>query len=318
MTKINRFGNMMPSEEQKRRPYLLDRTPFQIAGNLYYVGNEWCSSHLIDTGSGLILLDVPCASGLPGLLYNIDYLGFHIRDIRYIIVSHAHTDHFGCVNALVHRTHAKTFLGAVDAQDMREHADRMEAMNQNLGVYNETFSPDVELQDGDIIELGNTRIRCVFTPGHTVGVMSHFWDMQYKGKTIHVGIYGGAGFGSLSRKALEKNGLPLSMQQTFLSSIDKVWNEPVDLMLGNHPFHNDVYQKYMRRCRGEEEPFIDPTEWHRYLQELRDCYSEFLKLSDEEIERMYASSQLQAYYDGCFESDGGEGEDTPGECDRVS
>lgn len=300
MKTINRFGNMMPSEEEKRHPYLLDRTPFRIDGNLYYVGNQWCSSHLIDTGDGLILLDVPCASGLPGLLYNIDYLGFHIRDIRFIVISHAHTDHFGSVNAIVHRTHAKTFLGAVDAEDMRQHPDRVKRMNEDLGYYNESFDPDVEVQDGDVIELGNTKIRCVLTPGHTIGVMSHFWDMEVDGKIVHVGIYGGAGFGSVSKSALIRSGLPLSMQQTFLDSIDKVWDEPVDLMLGNHPFHNDVYQKYLRRCRGESDPFIDPSEWHRFLQELRDCYGAFLKLTDDEIQKMYAKSQLEEYYRGCF------------------
>ncbi|WP_352397427.1 MBL fold metallo-hydrolase [[Clostridium] aminophilum] len=302
MTTINRFGNMMPPPEAVAHPYLLDRTPFQIAGNLYFVGNEWCCSHLIDTGAGLILLDVPAASGLPGLLYNIDYLGFHIRDIKYIIVSHAHSDHFGCVNALVHRTHAKTFLSAADAMDMRQNPERVAAMNRDLGPYNESFVPDVELQDGDTIELGNTVIRCVLTPGHTVGVMSHFWDMDYRGRTVHIGIYGGAGFVSLSKESLRKNNLPLSLQDAFLDSIAKVWDEPVDIMLGNHPFHNDIYQKYMRRCRGEEDPFLDPTEWHRFLQELKDRFLDFLKMTPEEVREMYRDSQLTMYYQGCFEN----------------
>lgn len=87
-----------------RRPYLLNRPPFRIAGNLYFVGNEWCSSHLIDTGEGLILLDTPCASALPGLVNNIWSLGFSLEDLKYIIVSHAHTDHYGAVRALVHMT----------------------------------------------------------------------------------------------------------------------------------------------------------------------------------------------------------------------
>ena len=205
-------------------PYLLYREPFQIAGNLYFVGNEWCSSHLIDTGEGLILLDTPCASALPGLIHSIYRLGFRLEELKYILVSHAHADHFGAVNALVHLTGAKTFLGAVDAKDMRENAERMDAMNRNLDAYNENFVPDVELEDGDIVELGNTKIRCVWTPGHTIGVMSHVWELEYEGKSYHVGIYGGAGFISLSKEALEKNGLPLSLREDFAASIDKVWD----------------------------------------------------------------------------------------------
>lgn len=296
MKDFNRFGNMFPPGEDMKRPYLLNRPPFRIAGNLYFVGNEWCSSHLIDTGEGLILLDTPCASALPGLIDNIWRLGFHLEDLKYILVSHAHTDHFGAVGALVHMTGAKTFLGVVDAEDMREHPERIEKLNQSLGPYEESFKPDVELQDGDIVELGNTKIRCVLTPGHTVGVMSHFWTLEEEGKTLRVGIYGGAGFISLSKASLQENGLPLRMREIFLESIDKVWEEPVDIMLGNHPFHNDTFQKYERMRKGEKNPFIDPSEWHRFLQELKERYQEFLLKSDEEIRADNQCSQWDTYY----------------------
>lgn len=297
MEGYNRFGNMMPPEEYSRRPYLMYQPPFRIAGNLYFVGNEWCCSHLIDTGEGLILLDTPAASGLPGLIQNITELGFRLSELKYIIVSHAHADHYGPVRALSHMTGAKTFMSRVDSEDMKAHWDRMEDMGNRLGPYNECFTPDVELEDGDIIELGNTRIRCVLTPGHTVGVMSHFWELNdEEGRTLKVGIYGGAGFVTLSKEALERDGLPLSMQKVFAESIEKVWDEKVDIMLGNHPFHNDTYQKYERMRAGEKDAFIDPTEWKRYLQELKDRYAEFLKKTPEEVKEAYRKSQWEDYY----------------------
>lgn len=298
MEAFNRFGNMSPTEEYTKRPYLMDREPFKIRGNLYFVGNQWCSSHLIDTGAGLILLDTPIAGNLPGLINNIWKLGFRPDDIKYIIVSHAHADHYGAVGALVHMTGAKTFLSAVDAKDMREDPERIEAMNRDIGPYNESFVPDVELEDGDVVELGNTRIRCVLTPGHTVGVMSHFWTLEDGDQTYHVGIYGGAGFVSVSKEALERDGHPLSLQQDFWDSIEKVWDEPVDIMLGNHPFHNDTYQKRARVCRGELDAFVDPEEWHRFLTELKTKYGAFLKMSPAEIKAMYAETQLVRYYVG--------------------
>ena len=42
------------------------------------------------------------------------------------------------------------------------------------------------------------------------------------------------------------------MRDTFSRSIDKVWDEKVDVMLGNHPFHNDTYEKHERVLRGEK------------------------------------------------------------------
>ena len=298
--KFIRFGNMFPPEEAKLHPYLIDKDPFKIAGNLYYVGNMWCASHLIDTGEGLVLLDVPCASGYPGLLYNIQKLGFKVDDVKYIVISHAHTDHYGCVNALVHRTHAKTFMGRVDTEDMLNNPERTKRLDDGLGPYNESFIPDVKLEDGDVIELGNLKMRCVLTPGHTIGVMSHFWDIDVDGKKIHVGIYGGSGYGSLSTEGLKKFGLPLTMQEVFLQSIEKVRNEPVDLMLGNHPFHSDEYQKHKRSLTEKENPFIDPSEWQRFLDELGTGFKEFLNYSPEQMKELFAESHLMEYYGDTF------------------
>lgn len=296
MNRFNRFGNMSPTEAYTMRPYLMDQPPFRICQGLYFVGNRWCSSHLIDTGAGLILLDTPIAGSLPGLIHNIWTLGFRPQDIKYIIVSHAHADHYGAVRALVHMTGAKTFLSAADAKDMREHPQRFQDMNREIGPYNESFLPDVELEDGAIIQLGDTRIRCVSTPGHTVGVMSHFWTIQEGPDLRHIGIYGGAGFVTVSTEALTRNGQPLSLQQDFLDSIEKVWNEPVDIMLGNHPFHNDTYQKFHRMCRGELDAFVDPGEWHRFLSELKAAYHSFLTMDPEQVRTMYAQTQIQDYY----------------------
>lgn len=297
MSNFNRFGNMMPPEEMMRRSYLMAENPFPIVGNVYFVGNTWCSSHLIDTGDGLILLDTPCLPELAYLLDNIWRLGFDPRQIKYILVSHAHMDHYGAVRALVHLTGAKTLMGEVDAADMAAHPERFERMNREAGRYNESFLPDITLKDGDVVELGNTRIRCVLTPGHTVGVMSHFWETEENGTTYRVGIYGGAGFVTLSEDRLKECGLTKEMRKIFSESIDKVWEEKVDVMLGNHPFHNDTYEKRERVLHGEKGAFIDPGEWQRFLAELRDRYTEFLALSPEEVRDMYRKSDFFVYRD---------------------
>lgn len=297
MGNFNRFGNMSPPPEIMRRSYLMAEDPFHIVGNVYFVGNTWCSSHLIDTGDGLILLDTPCLPELAYLLDGIWRLGFDPRQIKYIIVSHAHVDHYGAVRALVHMTGAKTFMGELDVEDMARGGARFERMNREAGRFNESFQADVALKDGDVVELGNTKIRCVLTPGHTVGVMSHFWETEEDGKKYRVGIYGGAGFISLSEEKLKECGLTMEMRDIFSQSIDKVWDEKVDVMLGNHPFHNDTYEKHERVKNGETDAFIDPGEWRRYLQELRDRFADYRKLSPEEIQAMYQKSYFFVYRD---------------------
>lgn len=86
-------------------------------------------------------------------------------------------------------------------------------------------------------------------------------------------------------------------QEIFVESIDKVWDREVDIMLGNHPFHADLFEKHERVMAGEKDAFIDSTEWHRYLQELKDCYEVFLTLTPEEVDEMYSKSYLFVFRD---------------------
>lgn len=295
MSKFSRFGNTFPPESVGNHNYLLAVKPFKIMGNLYYVGNAHCSAHLIDTGEGLILLDTPFFCDFPYLIDSIWQLGFNPRDIKYIIVSHAHVDHYGCVKALVHMTGAKTFMGEIDVKEMNEHPENFAEMNRSRGYNDECFEADVALKDADVIELGNTKIRCALIPGHTIGTMAHFWEAEDEGKTYRVGIYGGAGFVTLTDEWIEKHGLPKSIKEDFAKSIDKVWDEPVDIMLGNHPFHSDTLAKRNRLLGGDKYAFVDPEEWQRFLTELKDSYTSFLKMTPVEVKEAYGTSAFMEF-----------------------
>ena len=77
--------------------------PFRIIGNVYFVGTYPASSHLIDTGEGLILIDTGYGPEGAFLMENIRTLGFRLEDIKIIIHSHGHYDHFTGVAALLRR-----------------------------------------------------------------------------------------------------------------------------------------------------------------------------------------------------------------------
>lgn len=115
-----------------------------------------------------------------------------------------------------------------------------------------------------------------------------------------IGIYGGAGFRPLGIDRMKSDGTPMVFRTIFEQSIDKVWNEEVDINLGNHPFHNDTFEKYERRKREGGNPFVDSTEWHRFLQELKDCYHTFIQLSEEEIHQMVSHSAFLTYRSVCL------------------
>ena len=252
--------------------------PFRIAGNLYYVGNASVSSHLIDTGDGLILIDTTFPHTYPLLVNSIWEAGFSIYDIKYILHSHGHFDHFGGTNELAALTKAKTFLGVPDARMFRERPELTLGMDCPF-CYMELFTPDVEMEDGQIIALGNTEIRAVLTPGHSAGVMSFFIKVT-DGNTIYTaGMQGGAGLNTLNMKFLQAFNLDISKtRNSFLEGLKKIENEKVDIPLGNHPSHNKTLEKYKKMLEdsGGQNPFIEPDEWQVFLSDTRNKFSRML------------------------------------------
>jgi len=248
-----------------KRPWESYMEPFKIKGNIYFVGCYAASAHLIDTGEGLILIDTGYPQSLYLVINSIYKLGFDIKDVRYIIHSHGHYDHLGGTKAIQALTGAKTFIGRGDETYANGTVDLTWA--KELGYeYYEAFEPDVIMEDGDVICLGNTRIEVVSTPGHTPGTVSFFFDVEEDGKVYHAAMHGGFGFNSMKDDFLKKYGLSTDCRQAYVDGIRRVKDRPVDIFLGNHTWNNDTYGKYERLAAGEADAFVDSTEWKRFLE----------------------------------------------------
>lgn len=237
--------------------------PFKIFGNLYFIGTEPASTHLIDTGDGLILIDTGYQHSLYLVLNNIWELGFSPYDIKYLVHTHGHIDHIGGTAALVKLTGAKTFLGEADKDYANGKLDLTYAKELNM-TFNETFETDVVLNDGDIIELGNTKITCVATPGHTPGAMSFFFDVTDGNETFRAGLHGGMGINTMAGWFLRKYGLSFDCRDKFLKAMDRLNEEKVDIFLGNHMQHNNTLEKREKVLSGDKYAFVNPDEWAEY------------------------------------------------------
>lgn len=249
--------------------------PFKIFGNLYFVGTTFVSSHVIDTGEGLILVDSQYPQSVYLLLENIRKVGLDPYDIKCIVHSHGHYDHLGGTRALVELIGCKTVIGRPDRDYANGTVDLTWA--KELGfTYYEMFEPDILVDDGDVLEVGNTKIRFVNTPGHTPGTMSLFFNVTDGESTYTAAMFGGAGMNSMRYKFLDAYGLPHSLRDDFLVSLEKVRGEHVDILIGNHPGDAQTAQKYARMLAGEENPFLDPTAWHRRLDYCRGQFDDMV------------------------------------------
>ena len=242
--------------------------PFRVWGNLYFVGTEPASTHIIDTGDGLIMLDSGYQHSLYLVLHNMYTLGLNPMDLKAIVHTHGHVDHCGATKALVEMTGAKTFLGAPDQDYVNGQLNLSWA--KELGVHMEPFEPDVLLYDGDCISLGDTFIEAVATPGHTPGAMSYLFDITDNDKTLTAGLHGGAGINSMTKEFLDRYNLSYDCRTDFIASMDRLKKLKVDIFLGNHAYQNQTVQKSQALQAGNTDAFIDPNEWALFAKKCRD------------------------------------------------
>jgi metallo-beta-lactamase class B len=237
-------------------------------------------AHLIDSGDGLILLDTTFPQTYSLLVNSIWEMGFSVYDIKYILHSHGHFDHIGGTRELAAITGAKTFLGEGDAKMFRERPEL--ALREDCPYsWVELFAPDVELADGDEIILGRAKIRAVSTPGHSPGVMSYiiYVEDDETGKQYVAAMHGGAGFNTLNLPFLQKFGLDAeAVRKSFLDGITRLEAEAVDITLGNHPNQNntEAKRKKMLADPAGPNPFIDKTEWRRFLADMKKRFAVML------------------------------------------
>src|SRR6185436_10716911 len=85
-----------PARAPDRRP-MQKVEPLKVFDNLYYVGFEQVGTWTLDTGAGLILFDTlnNPKEAEEVLVPGLKQLGLDPANIKYIVLSHGHADHFG-------------------------------------------------------------------------------------------------------------------------------------------------------------------------------------------------------------------------------
>ena len=251
--------------------------PFRIAGNLYYVGSRGLASYLIATQQGNILINSDLEANVPMLGESIEELGFHFKDTKILLISHAHWDHDAGSAKIKQITGARYMVMDADVPVVESggKAD-FQYGHQREFLYPPT-KVDRVLHDGDKVTLGGTTLVAHLTPGHTKGCTT--WTMQVTeaGKTYNVVIVGSPnvnpGYKLVHNRAYPRIAQDYARMFRVLNSL------PCDIFLGAHGAYFGMEEKYARLKQsaaegtaGNANPFIDRAGYKKFISEKEQAF----------------------------------------------
>jgi len=240
--------------------------PAKVVDNLYFVGGKVHSSWALPTKDGIILIDTIYPYNSEELIIGgMRKLGLDPKNIKYVLVSHAHGDHIGGAEMLQTRYGVRVVMGGPDWDWVAKYPNRYKTMAPKR---------DIVATDGMKITLGDTTVTIWLTPGHTPGTLSYTFTALDRGKPVNVAYSGGTAFNFV-------NNTPDPGIRNFQTYIDsqkhmaaKAASTGATVLLSNHSeFDNAFNKNRMLAGRGDgPHPYELGADWvQRYFQVMQGC-----------------------------------------------
>src|ERR1700674_420013 len=245
--------------------------PAKVFDNLYFVGSKFHSSWALTTSEGIILIDtLYIYNSEEEIVGGLKKLGFDPATVKYVIISHAHSDHVGGAKLMQDRYHSRIVMGGPDWDSIEKSVN---------GYPGGKPKRDIVAGDGQKITLGDTAVAIIATPGHTPGTLSMIFTVKDNGKPLTVAYSGGTAFNFPSTTA---NFDAYIKSQTKMAAAAAAANATV--FMSNHSefdYATTKIRMLASRKPGEPHPFeIGKEAVARYFVVTGECaQAERLKLT---------------------------------------
>jgi len=240
-------------------------SPYKVFDNFYWLGTRQHSSWALKTNAGLIIFDTNFAWAIePEIVDGLTKLGLNPRDVKYVIISHAHGDHDQGAALLQSRFGAHVVMGAPDWEDTLKRAPTVAG-----GVPKRDI---VVPPEGMKLTLGDATVTIVNTPGHTPGTLSYVFPVKDGGKTVMVAYSGGTLTGAFGTNGARWDEYIASQKRIAKAAADA----GATVLISNHSEYDDAYTKARlvaaKREVGEQNPFIVGADGvQRYFTVMTEC-----------------------------------------------
>lgn len=217
-------------------------------------GLGFVNAYLVKTAEGCLLVDVgwhteECYLALASQLQEV---GVAFGDLRYIVITHAHPDHYGLVGRLVQETQATLVLHEIEksfieprylsAEDLVAETDHWLRINgapeaarpvmsrgsmEMLGLV-AVAMPDQLVHGGEHLQLGHFDFEVIWTPGHSAG---HICLYEARRRILISGDHVLPDVTPNVSMHVQTMSNPLA---DYLNALDRVAGLPVELVLPAH------------------------------------------------------------------------------------
>lgn len=240
----------------------------RVFDNLYFVGENAVSAWVLDTGNGLILFDALYSPDdvrtiiEPGLRS----FGLDPAAIKYLVITHAHGDHYGGARYLKEKYGVRMLASAADWAEMARQAAGGTSMPAEWAKL--VPDHDMDIADGQHLRLGQEDLTFYLTPGHTPGTVSTVFPVSDGGNRHMVGFFGGLGTPET-----------VGAKEQLIASAERfkgiVQRDGIDVLIANHPTQDQAIPKLEElrlRHPGDPNPYvIGPDRYVRYLSIQQEC-----------------------------------------------
>ncbi|RHP45661.1 MULTISPECIES: MBL fold metallo-hydrolase [unclassified Clostridium] len=223
---------------------------------LSFIGTPNVGCFVLETSDGLILLDCmePLDEHRDLIVSGFKQLGLDLKDLKAILITHGHGDHYGKADWFREQTGCKIYMSETDTAFAKQDT------RNRTGVLK--WDVDGYLEDDTWFPLGNTRIYCCQTPGHTPGGMSFIFPVTDEGRPHMVAMWGGTGIPyKMSDKVL--------YLESTLKFAEKTGQMHCDAEISTHPFVDkgtERLQILRTISDGIPNPFVLGEENYKYYE----------------------------------------------------
>ena len=244
----------------------------RVIGNLYAVGTYDLGVFLITSQDGHILINTGLEDSTLLIRRNIESLGFRLEDIRILLTMQAHWDHTAALAEIKRIAGAQMWATAGDAPVLEDGG----LSDPHFGgeVSFKPVSVDKILADGDLIELGETRLAVLETPGHTAGSSSYTMRVREDGRDYSVAI---ANMGTINAgKRLVVNPTYPGVAEDFSETFRRQKALQIDVWVAAHGSQYGLHSKYEAGQDYSPETFVDPEGFLDAVERLEKLYLEHI------------------------------------------